>query len=1653
MRHVSLVVLVAALLAALAAGFGCGGRPSVQPPPADLGVVAGRVFKGPVSNSTVTVYRLDGATRGANVGSATTDADGAFRVPVGTATGPFIVVASGGSFVDEATGVTVQLNSAELTALVPAFEVETKLEALRITPVSHLAATLALRWVANEGATLAAADSEAWQHLNVHFGGVDWRYNTPTDVTSAAGATLDDPAREGLLLAALSMQSRLMSDVAGLTPGGRINPLLLTEALADDLAADGFLDGVGARGPLVLPAGGAVSDAGPSATALDGQTARTALAQAIAKFLASDRNVTHISLADAQQLITAISTNADPRIFRGSSGPADVEPPVIAWVKPAIDNTGVRGSAPLEVRATDNVAVQTFVFTAPASLAGTAATPAADGKGSILATTWDVSSLADGPVTLTVKATDTSGNVATKSITVLVSNRGPTINVSAPSDGAVVKGLVPLSASATAQSGSIAKLELRAPPAGMAADTLPAADTFFATWDSTQALEGPLTLTFHAEDTLGGVADIPVTVTVDNVPFGTVKTTVSLGAPVGGLAVQLLAIDDTTGQPVVGRAGGAVLGATPAGTTTDATTGVVVFALSQENYEGPVQLVASGPAASYTDPTDSTLTITLPATLSVTAFVPHYKTGTALDLPVTGWTTLADAAALAYAQGKNPTHPTAGALTAALGATDLLFPAHVSRPQTWPLRTTFPVSLVTGTQSLRDVVYAALPDVGLNQLARDIAGDTGLTPGTGYALPLLLDALSRDLSDGQFDGKAGSLALATGGSPSYAFDAQTTRFRLATSMDRFIRSSANKTGLGRADLQTSGVYDDVSSDTSILYPNSVAPIPFDNVPPVVVMGATWSNGTTTAAAPVGSAKIVSGTLALDITAADSSGVASLVVSVGGTAVTPGAGSTATHFTASVPTTSLPDGALTITAASCDKLANCGSSSLALTVDNTPPTITIAAPVAGFYSASVSVDATATDTSGVQSFLVPSLSGFVDADPAVGRIFGTWTFLANQLDGALLVVFTSCDVVANCSTAQTLAPIVDRTPPTLTWVAKPVAWTNGSAPLTASVSASDGTGAGVAGVYFKWGSVAPVLGTLVSGVWSSSSPVPPGTATTLLVWAVDQASPSNSGAASSAPTLLSFTTAIDTTPPQVAINSLPSYVPEMNTKLVLNAQGHPVVPVQYQDSGAAVAIDPVTNPNVFKLATRLHAADGNVAILTYRVATSSTKAPLSSVTLTNNVAGGTLGCTNLAGCVRSHPLTLSTRTAAGYVYYDLPLTSEMLDARTSAVSLKTTFTDVAGNVTNRTDVININPLAPPVYVADDTSWSGVAASDPQSVYVYRLSNQSFPNLFSMTNSSLYPVGLWGGGDSTARVVRYVIENPAPYPVAVNMPITTVPNPFGGSPVPSSAILTETWTNTVADLSTADAPRISRLVDGFTLPYYANLDPSQTCTNGTQPYTCTFQTNGVAYTVPGTPTCGGDCWHIAGSTVSSPSTFSCFASNAYSWLSPNQAVTTESGVPTMAAFSDYQLSGNEKVAATRYKNPTSGVNEGAIVPAASGTTPGRVVFYYKAPLAPYSRSDRSLDPLAWTGPLPFGPNVTAYQYTTGYAFKYLRVDAACGYDYHLNILNRTLASASWVLSIGASIVTSGFGDAAPTTPLYLGAPTGVAALPVVNRSWAP
>ena len=489
-------VVVAASLFAVLATSNCGGGSIPKVTGVAAGNIAGVAIKGPVAAGVVKIYKLSPSMeRGEEFAAGSTDATGAFSLPLTIYNGPLLVVISSGTYVEESIGLGVKLDGHELTALIADYKGGTKVEGLRATPISTIAVAFTTFHVVHDRKTIADAYNEAILHLHKQFGDIDWAAVSPADISVAGVTNLSPEAKAGLVLSGLSWESKVHAETSGVTAGLSLNAATLMSALVRD-ANDGTLDGKAGADSLKQ---GTVS--------LTGAATRVDLVQGITGFVNSSRNASSLTLADIAGFVAGIGGSNDAYLFcpgqlpsaECGSGPVDAVAPLVTWHQPTRDGVGIAGSVKLRVSAEDETKLKSLKFTSPESLRGVVAT--FDGqRRAELATEFDVSALPDGPLTIRAEAADGSGNPSAQSVTVVVSNKGPRISFNGP--GAVVKDAVVLIATAQAQAvgGSITSLTLVDPPRGLGDDTLASADSYSATWDTRQTPEGLVVLTFRAID-------------------------------------------------------------------------------------------------------------------------------------------------------------------------------------------------------------------------------------------------------------------------------------------------------------------------------------------------------------------------------------------------------------------------------------------------------------------------------------------------------------------------------------------------------------------------------------------------------------------------------------------------------------------------------------------------------------------------------------------------------------------------------------------------------------------------------------------------------------------------------------------------------------------------------------------------------------------------------------------------------------------------------------------------------------------------------------------------------------------------------------------------------------------------------------------------
>ncbi len=411
------------------------------------GTVSGLVYKGRVAGATVRAYGYANGVRGALVGEETTGASGGFanlRIADGYS-GPLLLEAGfGGTYPEEAASATVTLDLNErLRTVVPSYADGDAVSNLVLSPLTTFAVAYVeyLQASGQGGATVAARWATARAAMEASFGVAnvyDLTPQAPAEMTTFNGA-----ARYGMVLVGLSETARQASTLGGGdggTFGTAMTAMRVVRVLEQDVA-DGCWDGrMGGAGGTQLYFGGT--------RAVSAEAVRRGLANAIVGYLSDGaRNQTpYAGAADVLGLLDALSFgggNAAPGSCTGAGagtlhpdpgGAFDQAAPVVTFVTPPTPPAGlVRGTLTVSALATDNLDVRPALrFTAPPG------TPDADGDETDADAqhTFVTTALADGPLAVSLEATDDAGNVGTASRTFTVDNTPPVIEIAGVADGA-----------------------------------------------------------------------------------------------------------------------------------------------------------------------------------------------------------------------------------------------------------------------------------------------------------------------------------------------------------------------------------------------------------------------------------------------------------------------------------------------------------------------------------------------------------------------------------------------------------------------------------------------------------------------------------------------------------------------------------------------------------------------------------------------------------------------------------------------------------------------------------------------------------------------------------------------------------------------------------------------------------------------------------------------------------------------------------------------------------------------------------------------------------------------------------------------------------------------------------------------------------------
>lgn len=235
----AIALLAAALLSA------CGGGASgSSPTPVPSTTVSGFVFDAPIGNATVQAWTFINGVPTTKVGEGITAANGSYSFSIQSESAPLILIASGGYYVEEASGQTVNLAAGQrLSAVIN--HVTGQNDTVHITPFTHLAAGLAswkIKGAVQTNTAIEAANTTISNILGFAVSGTK-----PLSIAEAANASaFASPGHlYGFLSAAISGWTAYASTRSGTPMHSVHNSIAFAQLLYADVSADGVLDGYG----------------------------------------------------------------------------------------------------------------------------------------------------------------------------------------------------------------------------------------------------------------------------------------------------------------------------------------------------------------------------------------------------------------------------------------------------------------------------------------------------------------------------------------------------------------------------------------------------------------------------------------------------------------------------------------------------------------------------------------------------------------------------------------------------------------------------------------------------------------------------------------------------------------------------------------------------------------------------------------------------------------------------------------------------------------------------------------------------------------------------------------------------------------------------------------------------------------------------------------------------------------------------------------------------------------------------------------------------------------------------------------------------------------------------------------------------------------
>ena len=307
LKNLKSIMALTLLIGSLSLLFGCGGSSSSTAPAVNggttgaNGMISGTAVKGPVDGGTVTAYAVSNGAMGTQLASGTTDAQGNYQISIGTYSGPVMLQMSGGTYIDEATGLTMTMSPGDvMTAIMPSIISGETITNIQVTPLTSMAQAMANNMAGGmTGANITAANTSVGNYFMVN----DILHTQPMNplVSGSSGTATQDMRNYGMAIAAMSQSA---------TDMGMTSSSSMVTAMMND-ASDGVMNGLMGSTPVMM--GGMMA----GSSMMTSTAGTSGLAAEMATFITSTLNKSGVTAANMQTLMNQLTGSATGTIQSG----------------------------------------------------------------------------------------------------------------------------------------------------------------------------------------------------------------------------------------------------------------------------------------------------------------------------------------------------------------------------------------------------------------------------------------------------------------------------------------------------------------------------------------------------------------------------------------------------------------------------------------------------------------------------------------------------------------------------------------------------------------------------------------------------------------------------------------------------------------------------------------------------------------------------------------------------------------------------------------------------------------------------------------------------------------------------------------------------------------------------------------------------------------------------------------------------------------------------------------------------------------------------------------------------------------------------------------------------------------------------------------